>query len=109
MTTLAKLQEAMDRQRQLWEKELQKLSENPEMENYAQAFMDAVWSDLNHLCNFTQAVDGYGKLHPIIEVQSQLKDLFSETYLKLTGREYRPKICRVLEERERKKKDAESS
>ena len=109
MTTFAKLQEAMDRQRQLWEKELQKLSENPELADYAQAFMDGIWRDLNYLCHYTQATDGHGKLHSMNEVHSKLKDLFSETYLQLTGLEYRPKVCRAVEDRERKENDAESS
>lgn len=79
------------------------------MAGYAQALMDKVWSNLDYLCHFTQAVDGHGKLHSMSEVHAHLKDLFSATHFILVGREYRPKICRVLEDRERKESDAESN
>lgn len=84
--------------RQRKEAELQKLCEQPELFDVAQALADELIASLNHLFNYRWAKHGDGKGRTDIqEVYDELRKGIVEVFENLTGRPYQPTICRNID------------
>lgn len=74
--------------------ELLKLSENPDYFRYAEALLDDFLGALNYLCNFRHLTDGFGNRHEPPDVIQKIQSLVIEDFENLTGKKYRPEVCR---------------
>jgi hypothetical protein len=84
--------------------ELKKLMERPELFDVATKITDALLKDLIYLCNFDHVVAGNGKRYSINALWAKLSREVKQTFLKLTGKHYKPDIQRTVEYREKNKK-----
>ena len=93
-----RLAESVDRQNKFLETEMRRLADNPGVYDIATALTDALMSSTDRLCNFDHFVDHNGRRHETSEVAHALGDDVRAEFLRLTGRPYVPKICRVIED-----------
>jgi hypothetical protein len=94
--TTKELFTSVSRQYARMEKELRKLTENPEYYDIAQALTDALDSGIEYLCHYRCAVDHNGKEVDIIDVMTRMTDELRDEFKKLTGRPYVPSIVRQV-------------